>query len=141
MVEVGYFDTYPFSNDIIGGGAWSIFPYFRSGLVAISSIGEVLFLVKPNLDDDESDDCSDQSLQYQNQKRKNSQALRQGKMQKGMNESKALGVLYGNLREGRTREMQTGKVKYKVSGTCEINETVNCAQLKNSFFKDVITRE
>ena len=27
-------------------GAWSVYPYFRSGLVAVSSIEEGLFLVK-----------------------------------------------------------------------------------------------
>jgi len=49
MEEVGYFDTYPSSNSASFNGAWSIFPYFPSGLVAISSIEEGLFLVKPNL--------------------------------------------------------------------------------------------
>ena len=49
MEEVGYFDTYPLSNSANFNGAWSIFPFFPSGLVAISSIGEGLFLVKPNL--------------------------------------------------------------------------------------------
>jgi len=47
--EVGYFDTYPDDDNTNFNGAWSVFPYFNSGLVVISSIAEGLFVVKPNL--------------------------------------------------------------------------------------------
>jgi choice-of-anchor B domain-containing protein len=47
--EIAYFDTYP-SNDGAGyNGAWSVFPYFESGTVIISSIEEGLFIVRPDL--------------------------------------------------------------------------------------------
>jgi choice-of-anchor B domain-containing protein len=46
-VEVGYFDTLPFGeNDPVFSGSWSNYPYFESGIIAVSSIGEGLFLVK-----------------------------------------------------------------------------------------------
>ena len=50
--EIGYFDTYPLSNNSRFQGAWSVFPYFASGAVVISSIDEGLFLVKPKLHSD-----------------------------------------------------------------------------------------
>lgn len=49
VVEVGYFDTFPESNERSFAGAWSSFPYFKSGVIAVSSIENGLFLVKPNL--------------------------------------------------------------------------------------------
>jgi len=46
-VEVGHFDTVPFGDDAAGfGGSWSNYPYFKSGVIAISSRGEGLFLVR-----------------------------------------------------------------------------------------------
>lgn len=89
--EVGYFDTYPLSNQNKFNGAWSTFPYFKSGLVAISNVEEGLFLVKPNLEtslippptleptpkptsplvDEPAGGCSDGELKYQNKRRKN----------------------------------------------------------------------
>ena len=46
-VEVGHFDTVPFGDDVPGfGGSWSNYPYFKSGIIAVSSRGEGLFLVK-----------------------------------------------------------------------------------------------
>ena len=47
--EIGYFDTYPKNNEAKFMGAWSVYPYFESGMVAISSLNEGLFLVKPKL--------------------------------------------------------------------------------------------
>ena len=46
FVEVGSFDTYPDDDSSDFAGAWSVYPYFRSGLIAVSSIEEGLFLVK-----------------------------------------------------------------------------------------------
>ena len=46
FVEIGSFDTYPKDDSSDFAGAWSVYPYFRSGLIAVSSIEEGLFLVK-----------------------------------------------------------------------------------------------
>lgn len=70
--EVGYFDTYPMDNLGKFGGAWSVFPYFQSGVVAISSESEGLFLVKPDLKDTliPIGDCiDDPTFEYNNQRR------------------------------------------------------------------------
>ena len=49
-VEVGHFDTTPWSNDEAGfDGTWSVYPYFESGTVVISSRREGLFIVKPRV--------------------------------------------------------------------------------------------
>lgn len=46
-VEVGHFDTTPFGENGAGfDGSWSNYPYFKSGIIAVSSIGQGLFLVK-----------------------------------------------------------------------------------------------
>ena len=46
-VEVGFFDTNPFGGDGPGfDGSWSNYPYFKSGVIAVSSIGQGMFLVK-----------------------------------------------------------------------------------------------
>ena len=41
-VEIAYFDTTPYG----GGGSWSNYPYFKSGLVIATSMGEGLFILK-----------------------------------------------------------------------------------------------
>lgn len=49
LEEVAYFDVYP-ANDGRGyNGAWSNYPYFKSGNILISGIEQGLFVVKPNL--------------------------------------------------------------------------------------------
>ncbi len=45
--EVGYFDTFPASNDASFNGAWSTYPFFDSGIIIVSSIGEGLFVLEP----------------------------------------------------------------------------------------------
>ncbi|MEM8485568.1 MAG: choice-of-anchor B family protein [Bacteroidota bacterium] len=46
-VEVAHFDTVPFGEDEAGfGGSWSNYPYFKSGIIAVSSRGEGMFLLK-----------------------------------------------------------------------------------------------
>jgi choice-of-anchor B domain-containing protein len=46
-VEVGFFDTVPFGENLPGfSGSWSNYPYFKNGLVAVSSMREGLFLVR-----------------------------------------------------------------------------------------------
>jgi len=48
LVEEAYFDVYPSSNSTAFNGAWSSYPYFNSGIVAVSHIEEGLFLLKPD---------------------------------------------------------------------------------------------
>jgi len=46
-VEIGYFDTHPVGADEPGfAGAWGNYPFFKSGVVAVSSMGEGLFILK-----------------------------------------------------------------------------------------------
>ncbi len=46
--QLGYFDTTPWSADAAGfDGTWSVYPYFESGTVLLSSRREGLFLVRP----------------------------------------------------------------------------------------------
>lgn len=46
-LEVGYFDTMPVGDNGPGfAGSWSNYPYFASGTIAVSSIGEGLFLLR-----------------------------------------------------------------------------------------------
>lgn len=45
--EVGYFDTVPWGDNSAGFvGSWSNYPYFRSGTIVVTSIGEGLFVVR-----------------------------------------------------------------------------------------------
>ena len=47
-VELGHFDTTPWSADESGfDGTWSVYPYFESGTILLSSRREGLFLVRP----------------------------------------------------------------------------------------------
>lgn len=46
--EAAYFDTYPENNQPDFNGAWSNYPYFESGVIAVSDISEGLFLLKLN---------------------------------------------------------------------------------------------
>ena len=47
--EVGFFDLYPSSDGAQFNGTWSNYPYFASGVVAVSHIEEGLFLLLPNV--------------------------------------------------------------------------------------------
>ena len=47
LSEVAYFDCYPSSNSANFNGTWSNYPYFASGVVAVSHIEEGLFLLRP----------------------------------------------------------------------------------------------
>lgn len=46
MVETGYYDTYPGSGSGFSG-AWGVYPYFPSGVMAVSDISEGLFMLDP----------------------------------------------------------------------------------------------
>lgn len=46
-VEVGFFDTVPYGENAPGfAGSWSNFPYFKSGVVAVTSMREGLFMIR-----------------------------------------------------------------------------------------------
>ncbi len=46
-VPVGFFDTVPYGEDTPGfGGSWSNYPFFKSGVVLVTSGSEGLFVVK-----------------------------------------------------------------------------------------------
>jgi len=50
LSEVAYFDTTPDQEEVgFGGGAWNVYPFFASGLVLVTSIGEGLFVLRPTL--------------------------------------------------------------------------------------------
>lgn len=42
-VEIGFFDTAPYDA---GGGSWSNYPYFESGIIIVTSTGEGLFVLR-----------------------------------------------------------------------------------------------
>ena len=46
MTEIGFFDTFPNNNSSTFNGAWSVYPFFESGVIAISDINSGLFLIK-----------------------------------------------------------------------------------------------
>ena len=46
--EVGFFDTTPYGADPPGfNGAWTAYPFFKSGTVLVTSMNEGVFLLKP----------------------------------------------------------------------------------------------
>lgn len=49
LTEAAFFDTYPESDDAVTAGAWTAYPFYKSGVVAISTIDRGLFLVRPTL--------------------------------------------------------------------------------------------
>ena len=46
ITEKGYFDTYTPNNSTDFNGVWSVYPFFESGVIAISDINSGMFLVK-----------------------------------------------------------------------------------------------
>ena len=45
--EIGFFDTTPWSEDAAGfDGTWSVYPYFESGTLIVTSMQEGLFVLK-----------------------------------------------------------------------------------------------
>lgn len=45
--EVGFFDIYPADDEAFFNAAWSNYPYYDSGVVAVSGIEQGLFVLKP----------------------------------------------------------------------------------------------
>ncbi len=48
LLPVGFFDIYPSDNASEFNGAWSVYPFFPSGVVAVSGIEQGLFLLDPH---------------------------------------------------------------------------------------------
>jgi choice-of-anchor B domain-containing protein len=46
LEPVGFFDTFPAHSDPTFDGTWSNYPFFESGTIAVSGIGEGLFLLR-----------------------------------------------------------------------------------------------
>lgn len=48
-VEIGWFDTTPYGENPpgFGGGAWTAWPFFESGMIVVSSMNEGLFILRP----------------------------------------------------------------------------------------------
>ncbi|MBX3012890.1 MAG: choice-of-anchor B family protein [Caldilineaceae bacterium] len=49
LSEAGFFDTYPENDEVVTSGAWTAYPFYQSGVVAISTLDRGLFLVRPRL--------------------------------------------------------------------------------------------
>ncbi|HNB51081.1 MAG TPA: choice-of-anchor B family protein [Anaerolineales bacterium] len=49
LTRLAYFDSYTPNDAAEYEGAWAVFPYFDSGLVLITGIGEGMYIVKPRL--------------------------------------------------------------------------------------------
>lgn len=50
VTEVAYFDVYPANNATGSQGSWSVYPYFKSGNMVVSSRDRGMFVVRPNLE-------------------------------------------------------------------------------------------
>lgn len=49
LAEVAFFDIYPENDNVSFNGAWSVYPFFSSGIVIVSGIEQGLFLLRPDL--------------------------------------------------------------------------------------------
>jgi hypothetical protein len=53
LEEIAYFDTFPAHGEPTFDGTWSNYPFFESGTIAVSGIGEGLFLLRLTGEDDQ----------------------------------------------------------------------------------------
>jgi choice-of-anchor B domain-containing protein len=63
--EVGYFDTFPVSDNTSFNGAWGVYPYLPSGVVLISDISSGLYVVRDNTLDSDQGTVSFDKPKYQ----------------------------------------------------------------------------
>ena len=47
--EVAYFDVYPHSDEVAFVGSWGSYPWFESGIIAVSSMDYGLYILAPSL--------------------------------------------------------------------------------------------
>lgn len=50
LTEVGYFDIFPANNAANFAAAWSVYPYFQSGVAVVSGVEQGLFVVLPKVE-------------------------------------------------------------------------------------------
>ncbi len=62
LTEIGFFDVHPQDDNVAFNGSWSVYPYFESGLIIISSIELGLFVVKASEDELPEVNCPPSSL-------------------------------------------------------------------------------
>jgi len=63
LEEIAYFDIYPSSDSPSFNGAWSVYPFFPSKVVAVSAIETGLFLFRVTAEDVvNTNDCADSPL-------------------------------------------------------------------------------
>lgn len=48
LTEVGFFDIYPVNDNPNFNGAWSVYPFFDSGVIVVSGIEQGLFVLRPD---------------------------------------------------------------------------------------------
>ena len=49
LTEVAFLDTQPTSDSNSFNGAWTTYPFFDSGLVIVTDMGEGLFVIRPEI--------------------------------------------------------------------------------------------
>jgi choice-of-anchor B domain-containing protein len=47
LTEIGYFDVYPANDNPSFSGTWNHYPFFASGVIPVTDIGQGLFLLRP----------------------------------------------------------------------------------------------
>ena len=62
--EIGFFDTFPISDNTSFNGAWGVYPYLPSGVILISDISSGLYVVRDNTLDSEQGNVSFDAQMY-----------------------------------------------------------------------------
>ena len=62
--EIGFFDTFPISDNTSFNGAWGVYPYLPSGVVLISDISSGLYVVRDNTLESEQGNVSFDAQTY-----------------------------------------------------------------------------
>ena len=62
--EIGFFDTFPVSDNTSFNGAWGVYPYLPSGVILISDISSGLYVVRDNTLDSEQGNVSFDAQMY-----------------------------------------------------------------------------
>ena len=64
-VEIGFFDTFPSSNNSSFNGAWGVYPFLPSGLILLSDINSGLYVLKDNTKQIANDRLSFDSAEFE----------------------------------------------------------------------------